>query len=136
MTVDPNFDRTWEYRFYDERGLITLDRFPQGVGVSYGADADAWRAAELFEREHGVAVNRIERDEAGHRTVEGRAEAVAVDQGTPPPLKQGAGCCHTRRLVAPEGTLCATSQVGVRASGHTAPHDYLPRARSRVHRLR
>ncbi|WP_405461727.1 hypothetical protein OG786_29610 [Streptomyces sp. NBC_00101] len=63
MTVDPNFDRTWEYRFYDERGLITLDRFPQGVGVSYGADADAWRAAELFEREHGVAVNRIERDE-------------------------------------------------------------------------
>lgn len=63
MTADSNFDRTWEYRFYDERGLITLDRFPKGVGVSYGADTDAWRAAELFKREYGVTVTRIEREE-------------------------------------------------------------------------
>ena len=34
--ADAGFGRTWEYRFYDERGLITLDRFPKGVDVSYG----------------------------------------------------------------------------------------------------
>ncbi|WP_439947153.1 hypothetical protein [Streptomyces sp. BBFR109] len=63
MTTEPDYNRTWEYRFYDERGLITFDRFPKGVGLSYGADTDAWLAAELFEREHGVTVTRIEREE-------------------------------------------------------------------------
>ncbi|MGW5457041.1 hypothetical protein [Streptomyces sp. NPDC003996] len=63
MMADQNFGRTWEYRFYDERGLITLDRFPKDVDLSYGADTDAWRAAEMFQREHGVTVTRIEREE-------------------------------------------------------------------------
>jgi hypothetical protein len=63
MTTEPNFARTWVYRFYDERGLITLDRFPNGVDVSFGADGDAWLAAERFERDHGITVTRIEREE-------------------------------------------------------------------------
>ncbi|MFG3046209.1 hypothetical protein ACGFZR_14935 [Streptomyces sp. NPDC048241] len=60
---DANYGRTWEYHFYDERGLITGDRFPKGVGVSYGADTDACRAAEVFKRDFNVTVTRIERYE-------------------------------------------------------------------------
>ena len=61
MTAEPDFNRTWEYRFYDDRGLITVDRFPVGLDVRFGADEEAWRAADLFKREHGTVVTRIER---------------------------------------------------------------------------
>ncbi|RRQ81579.1 hypothetical protein [Streptomyces griseofuscus] len=61
MTADASFGRTWEYRFYDERGLITFARYPQGVGEVFSADEEAWKAADLFKREHSITVTSIER---------------------------------------------------------------------------
>ncbi|MDT0467115.1 hypothetical protein [Streptomyces gibsoniae] len=61
MTQAADFGRTWEYRFYDEGGLITFDRYPEGVNGRLDSDESAWRAADLFKTEHGIAVTRIER---------------------------------------------------------------------------
>ena len=60
MTQQANFDRIWEYRFYDRLGLITQDRYPEGVNGPLDGREQAWRAADLFKAEHGITVTRIE----------------------------------------------------------------------------
>ncbi|WP_405548725.1 hypothetical protein [Streptomyces microflavus] len=64
---DPNFARTWEYRFYDRLGPITVDRFPTGVDVTHGADDEAWAAVGVFKREFNVDVTRVERYDAASK---------------------------------------------------------------------
>ncbi|WP_405580211.1 hypothetical protein [Streptomyces sp. NBC_01190] len=61
--MEANYDRTWEYRFYDESGLITAGDYPPGID-GLDSDEQAWRAADLFKRENGIIVSRIERRKA------------------------------------------------------------------------
>lgn len=61
--MDANFGRTWEYRFYDENGLITAADYPPGTD-SFDSNEQAWRAADLFKQENGIIVTRIERRNA------------------------------------------------------------------------
>jgi hypothetical protein len=61
--MDANYGRTWEYRFYDDKGLITAADYPPGIDGIDG-DEQAWRAADLFKRENAITVTRIERRNA------------------------------------------------------------------------
>ncbi|WP_329321619.1 hypothetical protein [Streptomyces sp. NBC_01262] len=56
-----SFGRAWDYRFYDARGLITSDQYPDGINGTLDSNELAWRAAEVFQKDVGITVTRIER---------------------------------------------------------------------------
>jgi len=70
MTSGPGFGRTWNFRYYDARGLITADAYPEGTLGRLDAVESAWRVAELFATENGITVTRIERQDLSGEWVE------------------------------------------------------------------